>query len=1618
MSASKLSEHKFNLQEQPHFIAHLMTLAAASLTDKEQKSLTNKKQESFERFARLFFRRYSFADVEGRAWQDIVEWALFLWRFVAEHRHWPEVNVWLPDDSRLSWQRPHTIIIIHQRDMPFLVDSVRIELVRRNIPIYSLKTMPYALDDQQRVTPIDQGQGEQAALIYLEVGFQENGDNQRGLQQTLREVIDQVGKVVGDHQALRQMTSDLADQLLQHEKQQTAETHAFLQWLLNDHFTFLAYSEFDLSDRQGKPTLVENRRKRLGLFANKTAARTKVVGNRGGVADFYAGDDLVAFSKSPEKSPVHRNAYPDYVVVKRFNSAGEVIGEARLLGLYTSSVYRVSPMHIPLVREKLRHIYEHMGLNLGSHEGKELTQVIETFPRDELFQFSASELQDTLGDILNISERYQVRLFLRRDSFGKFVSALVYIPRDIFSTRVREHLQRFLSRYLGAEDCEFNTWLSESVLARVHLVFRIRPSRAQPQDSPQRVEEKIADLIKPWRHKLFDKLIAARGEKSGREIYRSYGEAFSGAYEEFYSPSEALEDIARMEAMAEEPVSLSTVSAAEDRVRIKLFSQNSALDLARVIQVLEHMGLRVSSEHPFVVRLPEDNAIWLHDFQLHAPAATSITAERVTLMRDLFMAIWKKTVASDNFNQLVIVAGIDWRAVQLLRSYAGYLQQIVFPFTPGFMAEVLCRYATITHQLVDYFYQRFDPQLDSSEAREKSLQECEQKLAQALETIENLNEDRILRQYLALIQATVRCNFYQRQQAENFPPYLSFKFMPRDLAEVPEPRPLYEIYVTGQRMEGVHLRTAAVARGGLRWSDRRQDYRTETLGLVKTQQVKNAVIVPSGAKGGFVCKHADDLQGKALREEGLACYKQFISGLLTITDNLREGEIVPPPQMVRYDQDDPYLVVAADKGTASFSDTANELSADYDFWLGDAFASGGSQGYDHKAMGITARGAWISVWRHFMEKGHDVYRSEFTVVGIGDMGGDVFGNGMLLSKKIKLVAAFNHAHIFIDPDPDSEASWAERQRLFQSGNGGWDNYDQSLLSEGGGIFSRTEKRLSLTPQMRDKLGIEAEQLTPTELIHHLLQAPVDLIWNGGIGTYVKAKDESHQAVGDKANDHVRVTGSQLRCQVFGEGGNLGMTQRGRIEYALNGGACNTDFIDNSAGVDCSDHEVNIKILLNDRIKAGELTLEARNELLHQMTDEVAELVLDNNYQQTLAISLAQYDQSAGAVELRRFIQSLEAAGHLNRQLEALPDDDTLAERSAEACPLTRPELATLMAYAKMTLKAQLASTDVTADPQLADYCHRAFPQQLQERFADACHSHRLAGDIVATQLANAMVNQLGCTFAQRMYDVTGADALAIAQAYIQANTFYQASVHRQSLQELDFTLAPQVQLALMNKLAAKVRRGVRWLLRADRQAGAPMSAETTCMSSAQAVEEVLLEAVQPSVRQAYEDELQASDYAQVPRPLLLAIVSPGPLYTGLAVADICRETAFPLLQAGQVYVAVVEYLQLDVLARYLLRAHNDSYWQFLAQETFMDDLEAQAKALTQHLLQQSTANSAAQELIEVWAARHELLLQRWHTMMNAFHGSAQSDYAMFALTLRELADLVQVNNTGTGNKGD
>ncbi|MDQ3250745.1 MAG: NAD-glutamate dehydrogenase, partial [Actinomycetota bacterium] len=952
----------------------------------------------------------------------------------------------------------------------------------------------------------------------------------------------------------------------------------------------------------------------------------------------------------------------------------------------------------------------------------------ETYPRDELFQISKEELFEIAMGIVHLQERHRVRFFVRRDTYGRFFSCLVFVPRDRYNTVIRERMQDILLRAFEGANVEYNVRLSESVLARVHFIIYTKPGET-PEYDEEEIEGRIVETTRSWTDSLYDAMIEQCGEEQGIELFRKYRDAFSPGYRAGFLPRTAVSDVQRMETLkSDDDLGMSLyhpIEESQDFLGFKLFRLGDQVSLSEILPLLEDMGVEVVDERPHEVKPAGSPPVWIYDFGLvHEAGGELQTGEVKEIFQDAFVRAWRGAVENDGFNRLVLRARLTWREISILRAYCKYLRQTGSTFSQDYMEDALVSNQHIARLIVDLFEARLDPSRQNrAEAESERLKE---EIEEALEAVVSLDEDRILRSFLDITLATLRTNYYQSTPDGDPKGHLSFKLDPERIPGLPLPRPRFEIFVYSPRTEGVHLRGGEVARGGIRWSDRREDFRTEVLGLMKAQTVKNAVIVPVGAKGGFVVKRPPAEGGReALQQEVVACYKTLIRGMLDITDNISGDEIVPPPDVTRYDDDDPYLVVAADKGTATFSDIANGISEEYGFWLGDAFASGGSVGYDHKEMGITARGAWESVSRHFRELGHDTQSEDFSVIGIGDMSGDVFGNGMLLSRHIKLVGAFNHMHIFLDPDPDPEKSFDERERLFGLPRSSWTDYDEDLISEGGGIFPRTAKSIPLSQQVREMLDVEAESLTPTELMSAMLKAEVDLLWNGGIGTYVKASSESNAEVGDRANDVLRVDGAELRCRVVGEGGNLGFTQRGRIEYALSGGRIYMDAIDNSAGVDCSDHEVNIKILLDAIVEAGDMTEKQRNELLASMTEEVGDLVLRDNYQQTQAISQAAALAHPMVDVHARYIHALEHEGRLDRTLEFLPGDEELGERRSENKGLTAPERAILLSYSKITTYQVLLNSDAPEDPYLSQELERYFPAPLRDRFREQIHEHRL-----------------------------------------------------------------------------------------------------------------------------------------------------------------------------------------------------------------------------------------------------------------------------------------------------
>lgn len=1589
---------------------------------KSYTNLANKKMEADEAksllgFVKLYLKNFPLEEWIGRELSDLHGFFYELYVLIQKGiKTVPKVQVFNPNLEEHGWMCGRTVVIVHQKDMPFLVDSIRLELNRREVPIHVLQSSVFFVQRDSRgkyqsVAADGDKSAKKEALIYLEINLHADDAQLTGLRRSIETVLKDISNVVNDYRPIVDRLAKTQVNILE-QRPKAEEPFAFLQWLQESHFTFLGYRQYDLVKTGRKKGLKENTAERLGIFRKLKDDSSDVISidSNAGMSQFHKSDDVVFFSKSATRSNVHRGVYPDYIAVKRYDEKGNVCGECRFLGLFTYSVFAMSPLDIPLVRRKLESIIAQTELDTSGYYGKNLLRVISSFPKEELFQSDEDALFKNICNIASINERHIIRLIVREDPFGSFVNCMVFVPKDLYSTRVRIKIEKIIGEALGSTECDSTTYFSESTLARAQFVFRIEEHKDIDVCA---LEEAIRDVTRNWEEHLQDALIDHFGESSGVQYYHQYHDAFSQSYQESFDARSAATDIEMLETLSSEnEVSMNLyrpIGVSEDTLRFKIMHLHHPLELSDVIPILENLGLRVLGEHPYKITTQERGCVWLHDFQLAfgLPVDVDVHAVR-SHFEEAFYNTWRGNSESDAFNRLVLGARLNWREVTMLRAYATYLKQTGFNATQGFIADTLVNHLDITRNLVALFRSSFDPRVNKNEdAGDERIDRLKVKIHEALDAVENLNEDRALRRYLDLMNGTLRTNYFQKGQEGEDKSYISIKFSPRDIPDIPEPRPMFEIFVYSPRVEGVHLRGGKVARGGLRWSDRLQDYRTEVLGLVKAQQVKNAVIVPNGAKGGFVAKQLSHTKSRdEFFQEGIACYKIFIQGLLDVSDNLIDGKVIPPENVIRKDPDDPYLVVAADKGTATFSDIANEISLNHGFWLGDAFASGGSQGYDHKGMGITAKGAWVSVQRHFREKGVDIQTTDFNVIGVGDMGGDVFGNGMLLSEHICLQAAFNHLHIFIDPTPDSASSFKERQRLFETPGTSWEDYNKDLISKGGGVFLRSAKSIKITSQMKKAFGISEDKMAPNDFISALLKAPVDLIWNGGIGTYVKASWETHSDVGDKANDSLRVNGSDLRCQVFGEGGNLGMSQLGRMEFCLNGGACNTDFIDNAAGVDCSDHEVNIKILLDDLVVNGDLTSKQRNRLLAQMTDAVSDLVLQNNYRQTLSISMAEHEVTQRLTEYRRFIQFMEGEGRLNRQLEFLPTDEEIADRQGQGKSLTRPELSVLISYAKVMLKESLIASDISDDAYIVKEIETAFPEKLRKKYPKEIYHHRLRREIVGTQVANDLINNLGITAGHRLIETTGASLADIARAYIVSRDIFNFEKFQSYIKSLDNKVPAEFQHELMANMVRRVRRGTRWFLRNRRSGLNPAKEVAVFKEGILGVQKQMAEVVGGTAREEWESRREHLLSNNVLEEWVLPLSMPGNLFSGLSVVEAAIFGKSKLVNVSEVFFRLLDELGLNWFATQISNVHVETYWQALARESYIDDLEAQLRKLTVSIVRLQKGRSL-DDVLELWIAKNSYLVDRWRNMVNEVQGSQVTDYAMFAVAMKELIDLAQ-----------
>ncbi len=1577
-----------------------------------------------ERFVRLYFRHVAPEDVCEDAPEDLYGAALGLWRFVGTRTPGvPKLRAYNPGYGEHGWHTGHTVIEIVNDDMPFLVDSVTAALNRLGLTVHLVihPVMRVERDERGALTTLhDPGAVPEGArsesYMHIEVDAQSSPEALARIETTLTETLRDVRAAVEDWQAIRGRLATLTGELGHSPPpaDDAAEVVAFLRWLLDDHFTLLGYREYRFAASDTRSDLVVVPGSGLGVLRDDEVTvfegvRRNFATLPPDIQDLVREPRLLMVTKANRRATVHRHVHLDVIIVKSFDGGGQVTGERLISGLFTSDAYTTPAGDVPYLRRKVEHVLARAGFDPRGHSGRALTHVLDTYPRDELYQIGEDDLFAIASGILQLQQRQRTALFVRKDPFERFVSCLVYVPRERYGTTLRARIQGILEQAFAGSTAAFYTQLADEPNARVHFIIKTTPGQI-PAFDPAQIEARLAESTREWPDRLRDALIEAKGEEQGLDRFRRYGHAFPTAYAERTVPHAAIVDIDRIEEVcAAGAIGLNLyrpIEATESEIGFKLYHCGRPVALSDVLPMLEHMGLRAVTEVPYAVEPAErDEPVWIHDFACASRDGSPIDLARVRgAFQEAFARVWAGALESDGLNRLVLGAGLSWREVTVLRTYVRYLRQARFSFSQDYVESTLAAHPGIARLILDLFAARFDPAREAGRA--EAVAGLREALDAALDGVANLDEDRILRRVINLIGATLRTNAYQTGTGGQPKPYLSVKLDSTAVEGLPAPRPWREIFVYSPRMEGVHLRGGKVARGGLRWSDRREDFRTEVLGLMKAQMVKNAVIVPVGSKGGFVVKRPPAAGGRdAVLAEGIECYKTLIRGLLDLTDNRIDGAVVPPAQVVRHDEDDPYLVVAADKGTATFSDIANAVSLDYGFWLGDAFASGGSAGYDHKKMGITARGAWEGIKRHFRELGHDTQSQDFTVIGVGDMAGDVFGNGMLLSGHIRLIGAFNHLHIFLDPAPDAAASLAERRRLFELGRGSWDQYDPKLISEGGGVFARSAKSIRLSPQIRERLGIEHPSLAPGELIATMLRAPIDLLWFGGIGTYVKAGEESHADVGDKANDALRVDAGELRCRVIGEGANLAMTQAARIEAARGGVRLNTDFIDNSAGVDCSDHEVNIKIALDGVVTAGDMTIKQRNALLESMTGEVAALVLRDNYLQTQALTLAMAEAPERLDEQARLMRTLEKAGRLDRAIEGLPDDEALTERQARREGLTRPEQAVLLCYGKITLYDTLLAGDLPDDPGLAPELLLYFPAPVREGFAAAVQGHPLRREIIATHVVNSMVNRVGPTFVAEAADQTGMSAGDVARAYLIARECFGLRDLWGAIEGLDAQVDAALQTRMMLDTRRPVWRATAWLLR---HAADDLRIDRQIGRFRPGLEEVAAEAealITDEGRAMLAEAVAGLTTAKVPEALARRVASLPAVASGFDLVHIAGLCGVPVASAGRAYFALGQRLGLTWLRRSATTMPAAGPWQTQAVAAIVDDLYALQADLTVRVLTGLGAEPSPDAAIAAWLDKRRQPVERIGQLLAELRALPQLDLSMLAVANRRLRGL-------------
>lgn len=1580
------------------------------------RPLKNRKHVT--RYLEQYFANVPVEDLQGRSEPIMARVALDHLEFAAKRRKGQAlVRIFNATEKEHGYTSVFTFVEMVNDDMPFLVDSVAAAIIRHKMavhitvhPIISIKR-----DSNGQVIAItgkDDQDARPESFVRFAIDHESDAHALELLRREIKKVLEDVRLAVRDWAKMRQRMLETRDLLENGPKgvdpSLRSESQAFLEWMEDEHFTFLGYREYSLSRRGKRIFLSAVQGSGLGVLSrdDRGATGTELTTE---MKRLTRTRDWLILTKANSRSTIHRPAFLDYVGVKVYDENGNAIGERRFIGLLTSVAYSESPRNIPLLRHKVQKIFERAHVDASGHRGKALLHIIDTYPREEMFQSSVQDLTRTMIGILNLQDRRRVKFFLRRDPFRRFFSCLVYVPREKYTTAIRRQIEALLMAAFGGITVDSAVQISESALARVHIIVHT-PEGERPRISINRIEEEIAELVITWSDRLQQELLKSFGTDEGSRLYHAYRDVFPAGYQEDTGPREACSDVQQVDLMLQAGTQRAVnlycpADAAPGHMHFMIYGTNEPIALSEVLPVLERMGVDVYTERPYELNLKSGESFWIQDFHLRHESGEAVDIDAASgRFEDCFMAVLLGDAENDGLNRLIISAGLNWRQTALLRCYTKHILQLGLPFSQAYMEDVLVAHAKLIRLLVRQFEFTFDPDL-SKTTRNRELKAVTAAVARNVAKARNVDEDRILSAFAGGVAATLRSNYYQRIEGTDAPkPYISIKLDPLRLPEIPLPRPHFEVFVYSPEVEGVHIRGGEIARGGLRWSDRREDFRTEVLGLMKAQIVKNTVIVPTGAKGGFFPKRAPVGDRAAIQENGIRCYKTFIRGLLDLTDNVVDGKVVTPERVVRLDGDDPYLVVAADKGTATFSDIANGISAEYGFWLDDAFASGGSAGYDHKKMAITARGAWEAVKRHFHELGLNTQKQPFTVTGIGDMSGDVFGNGMLLSRKIQLVAAFNHRHIFLDPAPDLATSFRERQRLFRKPGSTWEDYDESLISKGGGVFSREAKTIRLSSEAKKLLDIDAPSLQPDELVRAILKMPVDLLWNGGIGTYVKASSEGHSDVGDRSNDSVRVDADELRCAVVGEGGNLGFTQRARVEFSMQGGRINTDFIDNSAGVDCSDREVNIKILLGDAAKQKGLTRQKRDELLASMTDDVASLVLRNNYLQTQAISMSETLSVDRIDETARLITDLERTGLLNRDLEFLPHESEIDDRRSRKLGFTRPELAVVLSYAKIDLYKGLIDSGETLEDFLQIDPQRYFPPVLRRRYVDLIPSHRLSRQILATLIANALVNRMGPAFVKRVQADTGANIVTVARAYEVARIICRAMPLLRTIESLDHKIPSSAQVAMMFEVSRSLRHACYWLIE---QYGDSLA----IVKSVERLKDGMARIYTRSNTYLSKASSLRNDTAEkawmamgVPEKLANRMSLLLVTRAAVDIADIAAERNRDVLDTARVYSTINDGLALQWLHNCAEDLKVSGRWQAMARTNLRDEFYRIRRDIALLLLTRGGKTDPG-EVARKWLGQRETRIARFRNMIDEMQRRGNIDFATLSVAAQELRAL-------------